>query len=455
MKRIVLFAFSLMLLISCSKKETVEYALFSGQVTGGVAKEVIVSGPNFEKKIPLNANNTFADTLHITVKGYYEFFIGQERSEIYFDKGDNINLTINLNLFDESIAYTGDGSERNNFLAEKYMLNEKSIGEEMAHYSLNPTAFKDKISKITEDKIALLESKNVSTDFKTVETQNIRFSYLSSLQEYPTAHNYFVKGDTLHLPNNFSEELDTLDLYNDHNYKNFSSYRNLVALRLSEKMGNIAETNGGNYNAAFMKVANDIPKGYVKNEYLHLLAFAMLSPSSDLDEMYAMFMENTSNQAYKEEYKEKYERLTALAKGRTSPTFNYENHKGGKTSLADLKGKYVYIDVWATWCQPCIAEIPSLKKMESLYHNKDIAFVSISVDRKNAYDTWKQMVVDKDLGGIQLYADNAFQSEFITAYSIDAIPRFILIDPEGKIVNADAPRPSSTELVALFEELKI
>ena len=72
----------------------------------------------------------------------------------------------------------------------------------------------------------------------------------------------------------------------------------------------------------------------------------------------------------------------ALAKkleGIASPTFNFENHKGGMTKLEDFKGKYVYIDVWATWCAPCRAEIPYLKKIEENYHNDDIVFVRISV----------------------------------------------------------------------------
>jgi len=154
----------------------------------------------------------------------------------------------------------------------------------------------------------------------------------------------------------------------------------------------------------------------------------------------------------------------ALPKGSPSPSFeNYENFAGGELSLSDLKGKYVYFDIWATWCGPCIKEIPSLKKVEEQYEGKNIAFVSISVDEGRGYKGdkaaahagWKKMVADKDLGGIQLIADNGFQSEFVKNYQINGIPRFILVDPEGNIVNADAPRPSSSDLVELFDELGI
>ena len=129
--------------------------------------------------------------------------------------------------------------------------------------------------------------------------------------------------------------------------------------------------------------------------------------------------------------------------GSVSPSFDYDNNKGGKTKLEDFKGKYVYLDIWATWCGPCIAEVPFIKKAEELYHNKNIVFISISIDKLKDLDKWKTMVNKKELGGVQLFADNDWNSDFIKAYGITSIPRFILIDPNGKVVKADAVRPSS------------
>ncbi len=65
------------------------------------------------------------------------------------------------------------------------------------------------------------------------------------------------------------------------------------------------------------------------------------------------------------------------------------------------------------------------------------------------------MIVDKELGGIQVFADNDWNSKFVQDYLIKGIPRFILVDPNGDIVNSNAPRPSENELVELFEELDI
>jgi thiol-disulfide isomerase/thioredoxin len=154
-------------------------------------------------------------------------------------------------------------------------------------------------------------------------------------------------------------------------------------------------------------------------------------------------------------YKKNYEANLAKSKlnNTISPPFDYENHKGGTTKLEDLKGKYVYIDVWATWCGPCRAEIPSLKKVEEMYHDKNIAFVSISVDVDKDHEKWKNFVSEKQLGGIQLFADKNWNSDFMMSYGINSIPRFILIDPNGKIIKSDAARPSSPQLKEELDKL--
>jgi thiol-disulfide isomerase/thioredoxin len=136
-----------------------------------------------------------------------------------------------------------------------------------------------------------------------------------------------------------------------------------------------------------------------------------------------------------------------------APNFDYENHKGGKTTLESLKGKYVYVDLWATWCGPCRAEIPSLKKMEADFHGKNIEFVSVSIDAEKDYEKWKTFVTEKGLTGTQLYAAKANQTDFVKAFEVNSIPRFILIDPKGVVVDADAKRPSDPRLQEQLNKL--
>ena len=198
------------------------------------------------------------------------------------------------------------------------------------------------------------------------------------------------------------------------------------------------------------------------DEYKDIDAAFFATEKEDVDgfeeKMLGYFKENKNREAKRAEQFASYI-------GKPSPTFeNYENVKGGITSLADLKGNYVYVDVWATWCGPCLAELPSLKEAEKEYHGKKVSFVSISVDDGRGFKNksfkaaklgWRKMIEEKEMGGVQLFSDKNWKSDFVTAYKINSIPRFILIDPNGVVINADAPRPSSPKFKRLFDSLDL
>ncbi len=190
---------------------------------------------------------------------------------------------------------------------------------------------------------------------------------------------------------------------------------------------------------------------------------SLKSDYSSIDSTY-FAEDNEGFDKMKKGFLEYFEGKYALKKefaGKPSPIFtNYENYNGGTSSLKDFRGKYVYIDVWATWCGPCKVEIPYLKKLEQKFHDKNIEFISISVDdarrsgtMAKAYKAWRAMVKDKNLTGTQLITGNGWDVDFVKDYKINGIPRFILIDPKGNIIDPDAPRPSSPELNEILETL--
>lgn len=133
----------------------------------------------------------------------------------------------------------------------------------------------------------------------------------------------------------------------------------------------------------------------------------------------------------------------------SAASFSYPDINGKTVSLADLKGKYIYIDVWATWCGPCRGELPALKELEEKYAGKDIHFVSLSCDKNKK--AWENMVTKDQLKGIQLHMGT--DRTFMDAYLINGIPRFILLDRDGKIISANMTRPSDPKTAEKFNEL--
>ena len=446
-------------IFACSKQTKIDYALFSGKIENATADKLNIKGVDFDHEISINADGTFSDTLKLAETGFYNLSIGRESTTLFLSNGNNLNLNMDAKEFDESIKYTGEGALENNYLARKYINNEISQGQSDEFFSLEEDAFKKKIETIKKTNIdALVKLQDENKDFVTIETKNLEFDNYALLNNYERSHAHYAKKEGFKVSDSFlPEALKNMSYDDAQAYKMSASYKQMA---FGNTLDAIFETIGDDYmNASTeqLKAISAIKIPALKNEVVSYLGSFLLSPGNpNMASVYEFFAANTTDSKTKENLKTTYEKGKDLVKGKPSPQFtNYENHKGGTTSLEDLKGKYVYIDVWATWCGPCKAEIPSLKAVEKQFHGKNIEFVSTSIDVAKDHEAWVNMVSEKELGGIQLFADDNWKSKFVTDYAIQGIPRFILVDPNGNIVSADAPRPSNPKLVELFTELKI
>jgi thiol-disulfide isomerase/thioredoxin len=141
-------------------------------------------------------------------------------------------------------------------------------------------------------------------------------------------------------------------------------------------------------------------------------------------------------------------RLSTVS-GQPFPEVVLKDSLGQTFDFASLKGRYVYIDLWASWCVPCIKEIPSLRKLEAACKDLPVAFVSISIDQSR--EAWLKRKRSLGLTGLQLHDSNGRLAE---ALNVKGIPHFLVYDKQGRLLVYDAPRPSSTEALTLLKGLK-
>ena len=149
----------------------------------------------------------------------------------------------------------------------------------------------------------------------------------------------------------------------------------------------------------------------------------------------------------------RYKNMKDMLPGASAPVVRLVSADGKPFSFASFKGKYIYIDFWATWCGPCIKEIPSLVALEKEYHGKDITFVSVSFDKDADLQKWKDFIGKRSMGDVQLRADKKSNELISKTWNISTIPRFAILDREGKVVDANAPFPSSREIRPLLNKL--
>jgi peroxiredoxin len=135
-----------------------------------------------------------------------------------------------------------------------------------------------------------------------------------------------------------------------------------------------------------------------------------------------------------------------LVVGSKFPDFNDNDITGKPLSLADYKGKVVLIDFWATWCRPCVAELPNVQKAYDKYHPKGFEIVGVSLDEDKA--KLESFTKQQKMTWPQIFDGKAWENKLAQKYGVNSIPATYLLDGEGKIIAKDLRGSALEEAVA-------
>lgn len=462
MKKLSFLSLVLIFAVACSRKaEESRSVIFSGKITNPKDTVLILYSESFRDTIPVSDDGSFRKALDTVTEGYYSFTHGKEYTDLFLSPGDSLFVTFNTDEFDETMHYEGKGAEKSNYLATAMLQSEErySIEEEM--FASSEEVFlkiADSLRTADEKRLQAFHDSfpEVAEKFKHFEKGKITYAHAQNLLQYPGMHGY-VTGEKDFEPSASYYNFLSLLKKEDETLLDVTEYRQFLQAYLRHKTSDIYKQDttlrkkkSGHFDILYAAVKKEFAQPAVLDymKYTVLSEWMDMRGIEEVEDAVKDFVKSSPDKKRVEAINELYGKWKNLVRGNPAPGFRYVSIAGDTVALADLRGKSVYIDVWATWCGPCRAEIPHLEKLQEEFSGKNIAFVSVSIDDNK--EAWEKMVKEKNMKGIQLFATGAWKSEIVKSYAISGIPRFILINSKGEIVTANAPRPSDESLKELL-----
>ena len=451
MKKLFILSLATLGLAACSSKA--DYIVLTGKVDGlnGMPLDLKLVGGEVESPIKLMPDGTFRDTLRVPTN-YYTLIDPQGiQIPLYLQQGDELGVNIDLSKMPLTVKFTGKDTIASAYLQKKadFVMELQNSEDVQQLFAKKPEEFKKGLEQYAAKYTDFLKkAKDLPKDFVKKEEKAINYEMLYAKSVYERAHKRY-SGEEVKLPKEFADEVAKLDYDNAEDYNTFHTYKELVLNNLFDKY----DDNAANPWGKLIDHVKGLKSASIKKDLARYFITGVSAGNADEinQQMVSFIKEYVKDTAAIKELDKRLKSIEKTKAGSNFAGFEAEDINGKAVNYKSLKGKLVYVDVWATWCLPCRGEIPALKELEKKFQGKDVAFVSISIDENK--EDWKQFVKNEDLKGVQLIADGAFNAQFIEDYGIRQIPTFIIIDKEGKIVNADAPRPSSEEITGLLEGL--
>ena len=429
-----LFIFSLFLLsLSASAKKASDITI-SFTILDKKTEAVEVMLQEVDTMVQVDTEGKASITLPLKEAMYGMVKYKFRRNVIYAEPGINIDVTYDMGPRGLTATFAGKTANKNNFINSKKVELPK-----MGDFSKEEDDVLDLLEEYQDAGYKAIEAEHFDDAFAAKERIRIDYEIYGFLWQYAAKRS--CTQETF-------DKLKSLER-NDPWLTQLSVYLNYMdgAAGILGNGDKVLE-NRGRVAYALNKVKYAIDN-YTNPETRDYTIYSSASAhmqqygADGAEELKALWTANLSNQEAKAMLDAIYEEQLKSGKGAMSPDFKMTDINGKEYTLADFKGKVVFIDLWATWCVPCRQEIPHLKKLEKDFQGSNICFVGMSIDRDADRKKWEQFVYDNQMPGIQLFAGS--ENSFINAYEVNAIPRFILIDKEGRIIDANMSRPSDPQ----------
>lgn len=384
----------------------------------------------------------------------YSLQFGTKKIDFMMGNGDHFDFNIRCNAANIEYFLTSNRSAE-----QEYKNKDDGFGYELSYsieqqkYNDNPAKFYELAQSDWEKNIDRLshytdsENNALSDEYLGYRKQLLAIQYLNEINNYRKMTSW--DDPKFAAPKAFLNELNaritqpTILLSKNDDYLQYKLDQMLTD---KERVSNPD-------SILFIKL-NALPNTLNRDRLLtkHLVkSMELESDSISRNQLFDREFKLLNNTDYKKLAASKLEQLNISQKGAQFPDLKFLDAQGKSHLLSQYRGKYVIIDLWATWCGPCKQIRPVFDTRSYQYRYYDnIQFISISLDESQS--KWQNYLKTKPSKIPQFWLADA--AEFMNRYKIQSIPRFIIIDPVGKVFSLNSPFPDEDNFVEILDKLK-
>ncbi|SFC75200.1 Thiol-disulfide isomerase or thioredoxin [Parapedobacter composti] len=416
---------------------------------------------NVTKAVPVKYDGTFNERFEVSnTQDIYLYLPGSRTIILSVVENDTLALNWDQNALLESLSIHSADTARDLQLQVQWAIHQKhriSLIDLRRELNNNESTYTpvEKYERINGLYNAVLETVLAYADGGKADVDRILLAQYYNLTNllidhglYPT---YRLKAVLDTTPNYAVFKLDDpFPWYTENYFIHVPDYRDFyeALARKSQPYFGTIDVYGGREQTNFPMAFYNHVRGSQGSTLMQdwLLANQLLTDLNHTDfsfvrDAYNRFIEECTTPFFKSSTEAFQIRTQRISAGNDAPDFTLKDEQGRAVSLADFKGKVVYIDFWGVYCGPCIYDIQHyVPKIHEFYKDKDVVFINICVDVGET--EWKAALKKYNLHGINLIAEGWSRHPVCQAYNVQAIPNYKLINRDGTIANNNPERPS-------------
>ena len=369
--------------------------------------------------------------------------IGGKEIDVFIAPGNSIHIRADARDFWNTMESNGDF----------FIKHRRTFGgyPKLDYENLGFPEFQSRIDRRRQDRLEHLaqarEAYQLSPDFVDYMLPDIHYEWAFLMVSYPMNYRSANGARSEWVGEDYYDFVKDVDLVNSaaigqSNYRTFlERYLNSIVMpriqrdfsRIDPKERKTIWAFPYRYEAAKEVLEGEVLYWFLAGEVVRGFQLKGQDAFDAALALHADFLRDNPYEEFREVVSRAKKKSLGFRLGNPAPEFVLADAHGKALSLTDLRSKAVFLDFWATWCSPCIANIPYIKRIKAETEDLDVVFVNISLDQDR--QRWLETIQEKAFGGIHLNAEAGWNSAVAKAYSVSSLPSYLLIDKEGLIAD--------------------